>query len=115
MVAAARDDHGKERPAGECHAVGFLYHRVEAEHFRIHFQRGDSTRGDDHGAETVKDRFDSNGGVETGEVKNRVGNGGGVRFVGFEDQEKAFIVRCSQGSEGGYLLERLVVFNVREF
>lgn len=43
LVGPARDDHGEEGVARESHAVGFLDHGVEAEHFRVHFQGGDGT------------------------------------------------------------------------
>lgn len=93
MVAAAGHDHGQERSPRQCHAVRLLHYRGEAEHFGIHFQRGDGARGDDDGAEPVENGLDGNGGVEAGEVKHRVGNGGGVGFVRFENQEKARVIR----------------------
>ena len=37
LVGAAGYDHGEEGAAGEGHAVGFLGHGGEAEHFGVHF------------------------------------------------------------------------------
>lgn len=85
LVGAAGDDHGEEGVAGEGHAVGFLHDGVEAEHFGVHFQGGDCSGGDDDGGEAVEDGFDGDGGVEAGEVKDRVGHGCGFGFKGFED------------------------------
>ena len=39
----------------------------------------------------------------------------GIGFVGLEDKEEALVVGCGESSEGGYFLERLIVFYVCEF
>ena len=77
---------------------------VEAEHFGVHFQGGYGARGNDDRREAVEDGLDSDGGVEAGEVEDRVGDCGGVGFVGFEDEEKAFVVGRSESGEGCYFL-----------
>lgn len=41
LVGASGDDHREEGTAGQCHAVGFLDHGGEAQHFGVHFQRRD--------------------------------------------------------------------------
>lgn len=114
LVAAARDDHGQEGGARERHRVGFLHHGREAEHLGVHLQGGDGARGDDDRGEAVEDGLDGDGGVEAGEVQDRVGHGGGVGFVRFEDEEEAFVVGRGQRGEGGDFLQRLVVFDVGE-
>ena len=39
----------------------------------------------------------------------------GVRFVGFENQEEAFVVRCCEGGECGNFLKWLIIFYVCKF
>lgn len=85
MVAATGNDHREKRPSGEGHAVRFLNYGRKAEHFGVHFQGGYGAGGDNDRAETVKDRFDSDGGVKAGEMKNRIWDGGGVGFIGLKD------------------------------
>ncbi len=48
-------------------------------------------------------------------MKYGIGNGGGIGFVGFQNEEEAFVVGCSKGGEGGNFLKGLVVFDVCEF
>lgn len=48
-------------------------------------------------------------------MEDRVGDGGSVGFVGFEDEEETFVVGCGQRGEGGDFLQRLVVFDVGKF
>lgn len=79
---------------GECHTVGLLDDGVKAEHLRVHLQRRDCAGGDNDGAEAVEDGFDGNGCVETSEVEDGVWDGGGVRFVGLQDQQETFVVGC---------------------
>ena len=115
LIAAAGDDHGEKGTSGEGHAVGFLHYSCEAEHFGVHFQRGDCSGGDDNRAEAVKDGLDGDGGVEAGEVEDGIGDRSCVRFVGFQDQKEAFVVCGGEGGECCYFLQWLVVFDVCEF
>ena len=115
LVGAASDDHGEEGVAGEGDAVGFLDNGVEAEHFWVHFERGDGSGGDDDGGEAVEDWFDGDGGVQACEVENWVGDRSSVGFVRLENQEKSFIVRRCKRSECSYFLQWLIIFDVCEF
>ena len=47
-------------------------------------------------------------------MEDWIGNCGGVGFVGLEDEQEAFVVCSGESGEGGYFLQRLVVFNIRE-
>jgi len=87
---------------------------IETEHFGIHFEGGDGTRGNDDGREAVKYGFDSNGGIKAGEVKDGVWGCGGIGFEGLEDEEKALVVCCCKGGKCSYFLKGLVVFYVGE-
>ena len=48
-------------------------------------------------------------------MKNWIWHCSGVRFIGFENEEEAFVVCCCKSGKCGDFLERLVVFNVGEF
>lgn len=85
LVGAAGYYHGQERPAGEGHAVRFLDYGCESEHLGVHFQWGYSARSDYNRTETLKDRFNSDGGIEAGEVKNGIRDGCGIGFIGFKN------------------------------
>lgn len=85
LVGAACYYHGQERPTGEGHAVRFLNYGCESEHFGVHFQGGYSARSDYNGAKTLKDRFNSDGGIETGEMKNGIRDSCGIGFIGFKN------------------------------
>lgn len=115
LVGATGYYHGQERPTGEGHAVRFLNYGCESEHLGVHFQGGDSARSDDNGTETLKDRFNSDGGIETGEMKNGIWDGCGIRFIGFKNKNEAFVVCSSEGGERGHFLKGLVVFDICKF
>ena len=85
LVGAAGYYHGQERPAGEGHAVRFLNYGCESEHLGVHFQWGYSARSDYNRTETLKDRFNSDSGIEAGEVKNGIRDGCGIGFIGFKN------------------------------
>ena len=62
--------------------------------------------------EPVKDRLNCNRGIETGEVKYGVGDGGSIGFEGLQNEEEAFFISGDKSSKRGYILKRKVVFDV---
>ena len=47
-------------------------------------------------------------------MQNWIGDRGGIRFVRLKDEEKSLVVSCGKCCEGGYFLERLVIFYVSQ-
>ena len=92
-----------------------MHYGRETEHLWVHFERRYGTRSNDDGGEAVEDGFDSDSSVKAGKVEYWIRDCCGVRFVGLKNQEKAFVVGCSEGGECGYFLQRLIIFDVGEF
>lgn len=47
-------------------------------------------------------------------MEDWIGNSSSVGFIRFEDEKESFVVCCRERSECGYLLKRLIVFDVGE-
>jgi len=56
-------DQGKESISREGHGICLLYNWGELQHLGVHVKRGDSSRGNDHTAKTLKDRLNGKGGI----------------------------------------------------